>query len=56
MREGAMKRRGPFWYCNVCGAQNHEIDGECQYCECGGAEGARDNCSDPAHFASEIRV
>jgi hypothetical protein len=22
-----------LWYCNSCGEQNHEIDGECQYCD-----------------------
>lgn len=42
--------RGPFWYCNVCDAQNHELDGECQYCECGGPDCQRDNCSADAHF------
>lgn len=41
--------RSPFWYCVACGAQNHELDGECQYCECEGADCKRDNCSDPAH-------
>jgi hypothetical protein len=45
--------RNEFWYCNVCEAQNHITDGECQYCECGGAECKRDNCSDPEHFADE---
>ncbi len=40
-------RHNQFWYCNVCNAQNHENDGECQYCECGGAECKRDNCSGP---------
>lgn len=39
----------PFWYCNVCEAQNHEIDGTCQYCECLGAECKRDNCDGPGH-------
>ena len=42
-----------WWYCNVCHAQNHEMDGECQYCECGGADCKRDNCSDPRHFEGE---
>ena len=46
-----MTRRGEFWYCNVCGAQNHKIDGECQYCDCPGAACERDNCSEPQHFA-----
>jgi len=39
-----------FWYCNVCEAQNHVTDGECQYCECEGIKCRRDSCSDPAHF------
>lgn len=39
-----------FWYCNACGAQNSREDGECQYCECEGAECRRDSCSDPRHF------
>lgn len=39
-----------FWYCNACHAQNHRDDGECQYCECGGPDCARENCSDPRHF------
>lgn len=43
-------RHRKFWYCNVCGAQNHESDRECQYCECRGPECERDNCSDPRHF------
>jgi hypothetical protein len=43
-------RNSEFWYCNVCGAQNHEEDGECQYCSCEGAECMRDSCSDDAHF------
>lgn len=34
-----------FWYCNVCDAQNSCEDGECQFCECGGASCKRDNCS-----------
>ena len=41
---------GIWWYCNVCHAQNSVVDGECQYCECGGAVCERDNCSDPRHF------
>ncbi len=28
-----MERRNVFWYCDDCGAQNHEIDSECQWCE-----------------------
>lgn len=24
--------RSPFWYCK-CGAQNHETDAECQFCD-----------------------
>lgn len=35
------------WNCNVCGAQNHEIDGQCQYCKCLGADCKRDNCDGP---------
>ena len=38
-----------FWNCNVCGAQNSELDGECQSCECGGKDCKRDNCSGPHH-------
>ncbi len=40
-----------FWYCNVCHAQNSIIDGECQFCECGGQNCQRNNCSDAYHFA-----
>jgi hypothetical protein len=43
------KNSREFWYCNVCNAQNHRSDGECQYCECGGPECWRDNCSGPDH-------
>jgi hypothetical protein len=39
-----------FWYCVACKAQNSVVDGECQYCECGGVACKRDNCSDPKHF------
>lgn len=42
-----------FWICEVCGAQNHESDGECQYCECEGPNCQRNNCSDPCHFMTE---
>lgn len=38
-----------FWYCNVCKAQNHYTDGECQYCDCGGDDCQRDNCADDRH-------
>jgi hypothetical protein len=38
-----------FWYCNVCEAQNSVEDGECQFCECGGVECKRDNCSGDLH-------
>jgi len=48
-----MTRREEFWSCNVCHAQNHEMDGECQYCECQGEDCQRDNCADPKHFAGE---
>src|SRR5262245_14001503 len=44
--------RGVFWKCCACGAQNHETDGECQFCECGGAECKRDNCSGRDHLAN----
>jgi len=30
---GAMKTKLPFWYCDACGAQNHELDGDCQWCD-----------------------
>lgn len=40
---------GVFWYCGQCGAQNHETDGECQFCECQGAECARETCSGSRH-------
>lgn len=46
-------RTSEFWYCNVCHAQNHETDGECQYCDCGGVTCERDNCSAPEHFHTE---
>lgn len=45
--------RRTFWHCNVCDAQNHVDDGECQYCECEGKDCKRDSCSDPKHFAHE---
>lgn len=47
------RRGGEFWYCNACQAQNHIIDGECQYCECGGLECKRDSCSEPEHFHAD---
>jgi hypothetical protein len=25
--------RSPFWRCEACGAQNHELDSACQFCE-----------------------
>lgn len=25
--------RDPFWYCDICGAQNSRLDGDCQFCE-----------------------
>lgn len=53
--EGDLKRE---WVCVACGAGNSPLDGECQWCECGG-EGAckRDSCSDPRHFPSwEVQV
>jgi hypothetical protein len=42
-----------FWICNACGAQNSEIDGECQFCECGGIDCKRDSCSAVEHFHAE---
>ena len=42
-----------FWYCNACRAQNSTDDGECQFCECGGLECKRDNCSEPQHFHAD---
>lgn len=44
------KYQGPEWTCCACHAVNSEIDGECQFCECGGMECKRDNCSEPQHF------
>lgn len=34
-----------WWYCNVCRAQNSRLDGECQFCECGGTTCKRDSCT-----------
>lgn len=45
------KHKGEFWFCEVCDAENHKIDAECQYCECQGELCKRSNCSDLAHFA-----
>lgn len=39
-----------FWYCNVCHAENHETDSECQSCECEGPICKRDNCDDITHL------
>lgn len=39
------KENQMYWDCNVCGATNYDRDFECQFCECGGAECERDNCS-----------
>lgn len=25
--------KSPFWHCEACGAQNHELDAECQFCD-----------------------
>jgi hypothetical protein len=44
---------GQFWNCNACHALNHVVDGECQFCECGGIECERNNCSAPEHFHAE---
>ena len=30
---GDVHTRSPFWRCEECGAQNHEIDAECAYCD-----------------------
>jgi hypothetical protein len=35
------------WRCNSCGATNSCLDGECQFCECGGLECRRSSCSGP---------
>jgi len=48
-----MARRSEFWNCNVCGAQNHQEDGECQFCECQGKDCKRDNCSGAKHFEGQ---
>ena len=45
--------KNPFWYCNVCHAKNHVLDGVCQYCECQGKDCKRDSCDADAHFAFE---
>lgn len=42
-----------FWYCNACRAQNSRLDGECQFCECGGLDCKRDSCSWPEHFHAD---
>lgn len=39
-----------FWYCEVCNAQNHVEDYECQWCE---AENT-DPHSDPQTLATNI--
>lgn len=43
------------WVCCACQAQNSDVDGECQYCECGGQDCKRDNCSGPGHPGLEPR-
>lgn len=48
--EMTVRHHSIFWTCTACGAQNHEMDGECQYCECGGAACKRLNCDDSRHF------
>ena len=49
--------RHDFWYCEACKAQNHVMDGECQFCECGGKGICqRDNCSDIRHFYSGMAL
>jgi hypothetical protein len=42
--------RGHFWRCGTCRAQNSDMDGTCQFCECEGADCTRWNCDDPRHF------
>jgi hypothetical protein len=42
------------WVCQACEAVNSEYDGECQFCDCGGSECKRGNCSDPKHFEEII--
>lgn len=42
--------RGHFWRCGTCGSQNTEMDGTCQFCECGGTACTRWGCDDPRHF------
>lgn len=43
--------RHPYWYCNVCEAQNSIVDGTCQFCECQGESCMKDNCNDPHHYS-----
>jgi hypothetical protein len=26
-------QRQPFWFCSECGAENHEMDADCQFCD-----------------------
>jgi len=37
------------WECGSCWTVNSDEDGECQFCECGGADCTRDNCSGPCN-------
>jgi hypothetical protein len=47
----------PFWNCEVCGEQNSRLDGDCQYCECGGfGKCKRSNCDDIRHFHRGIQL
>lgn len=58
MQTKLIRVHSEFWYCNVCDAQNHETDGECQHCECEGSACERDSCGDPRHFcprSGEVR-
>ena len=48
-----LKMKSEVWLCNVCGAENSKLDGECQFCDCQGKDCRRDNCSDPKHFEGE---
>lgn len=45
------------WKCEACGAGNSPLDGECQWCECGGfGQCRRGNCSDVRHFHRGIAL
>src|SRR5579859_4643939 len=45
------------WKCEACGAGNSRMDGECQWCECGGfGKCKRGNCSAVEHFHQGIQL